>query len=549
MISYFKYTAGESFTLNGDDYSGFFTVVNGSAYTGKSITPDSRLLVSKDTLLANCYLAKKEFDRTAAPVRGSNVIALPEISPRNVIDQNFLNKNLGILNDNNLNLYSLNLNSDINLINFEDSFTDGTSYFLGVSSGSSDLQNTDTSLSKDNAQALQIVPFSHTDRLGRGIDDLDNTVDSVLLVNGDKSYKYITTTTTGSQTLCGTFATNGSLKQIMEGEFPADSALTYNDNTQVLYNIAKELVPAPGGLGGRDLWHPRDLPRGGEPGHDLVAPPGWKWKSPARLDFRRGGSGDDSGKNPLGPDPDRARGAAPGEGQAADRGGWTRPTTGTDRFPELNDQDWDGAGKGRDWGSHPGTRWKWIPAEQIGPDGGAGQGETWWRPGYWDRRSQPRDWEPGENLEEFPEVDPRDLLDDQSRHPENPDRIPGLAPDIGIPSGGNEPFELRNGGRLHEQHRDGFMKPWGMEDLWRDWPRRLWIPPVPMRKVPAPWLEQPGGLGPRIPPLIRLRPGEKIDPSLGRPLTEREKKDIVEELLKRGIEVPWDLQQPARGAD
>ena len=37
MISYFKYTAGESFTLNGDDYSGFFTVVNGSAYTGKSI--------------------------------------------------------------------------------------------------------------------------------------------------------------------------------------------------------------------------------------------------------------------------------------------------------------------------------------------------------------------------------------------------------------------------------------------------------------------------------------------------------------------------------
>jgi len=236
MISYFKYTAGESFTLNDEDYTGFFNVVEGSAYTGKERTPTSELLKSKGTLLANSYLNKKEFDRTAAPVLLSQELTLPEISPKNVIDQTFLNKNLGILNDNNLNLYSLNLTSNLNLINFEDSFTDESSYFLGVSSGSIDLQPNDTILSKDNVKALQIIPFSDTDALTKGINELDDTVDSTLLVNGDKSFKYITTTTTGSQTLCGTFAKNGSLKQIKQGEFPAGSSLTYNDSLHILYN-------------------------------------------------------------------------------------------------------------------------------------------------------------------------------------------------------------------------------------------------------------------------------------------------------------------------
>ena len=239
MISYFKYTTGESFTLNGEDYTGFFTIVNGFAYTGKAVTSFSQILTFKDTILANAYLAKKEFDRTAAPVQVSDVVTSPEISPRDIINQTFLDTNLGILNDNNLNLYSLNLTSNLNLVNFGDSFTDETSYFLGVSAGFTDTKNNDTKLAKDNAHALQIVPFFHTNKLTLGISNLDNTVDSALIINGDKSFKYLTTTTTGSQTLCGTFAKNGSLKSIKQGEFEAGSSLIYNDSSKILYNVVQ----------------------------------------------------------------------------------------------------------------------------------------------------------------------------------------------------------------------------------------------------------------------------------------------------------------------
>ena len=77
------------FTLNDEDYTGFFTIVDGSAYTGKAVTSSSQLLDFKDTILANAYLAKKEFDRTAAPVQVSDVVTSPEISPRDIINQTF----------------------------------------------------------------------------------------------------------------------------------------------------------------------------------------------------------------------------------------------------------------------------------------------------------------------------------------------------------------------------------------------------------------------------------------------------------------------------
>ena len=86
MIEYFKYTGGEAFTLSGAAYSGFINVIDGVAYSGKSFSSSSKLLSSTGTFLANCFLNKIEFDRTAAKVKVSNILTLPEISPRNIID-------------------------------------------------------------------------------------------------------------------------------------------------------------------------------------------------------------------------------------------------------------------------------------------------------------------------------------------------------------------------------------------------------------------------------------------------------------------------------
>ena len=53
MISYFKYTAGEAFTLDGENYAGYFNVENKKAYTGKTRTASSQPLSAKNTFLAN----------------------------------------------------------------------------------------------------------------------------------------------------------------------------------------------------------------------------------------------------------------------------------------------------------------------------------------------------------------------------------------------------------------------------------------------------------------------------------------------------------------
>ena len=108
MIDYFKYTTGNAFALSGDNYTGLFNITDGIAYTGKTFTSSSKVLSSSDTFLSNCFLRKFEFDRTTTRVDKS-IIKRPSVSPRNIIDQNFIDANLQCLNLNNLYLYSLNI--------------------------------------------------------------------------------------------------------------------------------------------------------------------------------------------------------------------------------------------------------------------------------------------------------------------------------------------------------------------------------------------------------------------------------------------------------
>ena len=97
MIGYFKYTTGNAFTFSGDNYTGLFNVVDGVAYTGKSLTSSSKVLSSSNTFLSNAFLRNFEFDRTTTPV-DRTVIKRPSISPRNIIDQTFMDTNLQLLN-------------------------------------------------------------------------------------------------------------------------------------------------------------------------------------------------------------------------------------------------------------------------------------------------------------------------------------------------------------------------------------------------------------------------------------------------------------------
>ena len=256
MISYFKYTSGESFTLSGGDYTGLFNVVNGRAFSGKSLTPTSTPLSSKGTFIGNAFLAEKEFDRTVQVPRFNEIITKPHISPKDIIDQSFINTNLDILNDNNLNLYALNIVSNPQIINFQSNNMDGDSFLLALSS-LSESDTDDVNLAKPNLNAINALPFSsivlQSDGIVRadnevpsklrGLSALDFTKSSTIVVNRDQTFNYFTVTPTATFAFSGSFAKNSPLtfREEISEVIPPNTTLTYDNNTDTLYNLGKDI--------------------------------------------------------------------------------------------------------------------------------------------------------------------------------------------------------------------------------------------------------------------------------------------------------------------
>ena len=243
MIEYFKYTTGGSFTLSGADYSGFVNVRDGIAYSGKTLSDTSVILESQDTFYANCLIHKLEFDRTSDQINKSKILTPLQVSPRKVIDQTFIDTNLEILNQNNLNLYALNIISRTDLLNFKNSAADGNAYFLGLSSGKNDIRNNDTKMAKDNVFPIQIDPFSFIDKVP-GVSVLDDTIDSTLFVYDDETFFYFTTTDTSSHTFSGSFAKNSNFVPVTpdadtgETLFKGATRFSYDNSTDILYSLS-----------------------------------------------------------------------------------------------------------------------------------------------------------------------------------------------------------------------------------------------------------------------------------------------------------------------
>ena len=243
MIDYFKYTNGESFTLSGGAYQGLFNIEDGKAFSGKSFTDTSKLLSGNNMFLADAFLEEFEFDRTVSEVRSTR-LKQPFISPRNIVDQNFIDRNLQLLHLNNLNIYALSIIANPNIFDFLNSTKNGNAYFLGLSSGTLDLRNNDTKLSKTNAFPIQIDPFKDTEKVP-GVEVLDDTLDSELFIYDDESFFYfITTSDTTSYTFSGSFVTNGSLIRIEDDVFKGSSKFSYDNNTDTLYAIEYEQTGA-----------------------------------------------------------------------------------------------------------------------------------------------------------------------------------------------------------------------------------------------------------------------------------------------------------------
>jgi hypothetical protein len=262
MISYFKYTSGESFTLSGVDYKGLFNITDDNrAFTGKSLTSRSQPLSTKGTFIANSFLAKKEFDRTFQQVQADRVLTKPHISPKDIIDQAFLNKNLDILNDNNLNLYDLNILSNPEIVNFQSTSEDAASYVLALTS-MEESKRRNANLAKSNSFPFNALPFSSIydlpDAMGGagafqgtvppqlvGIDALDDAISTTLIVNKNQTFNYFITTGTVTNAYSGSFLRDSlfTLRGDETDTIAADSTLVYDNNDDTLYNLGKWTDP------------------------------------------------------------------------------------------------------------------------------------------------------------------------------------------------------------------------------------------------------------------------------------------------------------------
>lgn len=192
MITYFKYTNGESFTLNGLDYSGFFNVQDGVAYTGKIKDEFSEELASKKRFLSEFYLKKLEFDNEFNYVEN---ITPYFSSSFDILNKNTLDEMFDKINTNNLIVFkSLTINNP-GIIDFDEN----DCHFYGLSSTNRDTRNDDIMTGKN--MTTHIDNFNYSDEWAF----LENVKYGDFIVKSDQNFKYLCSTGRNLITINGSF--------------------------------------------------------------------------------------------------------------------------------------------------------------------------------------------------------------------------------------------------------------------------------------------------------------------------------------------------------
>jgi hypothetical protein len=216
MISYYKYTEGEAFTINGVDYVGFFNVIDGKSYTGKKKTTSSGELIPKQTFISEIYLRKLEFDSNY-----DNNINLMTISQEkfDIFTKTNLEKVIDVINLNNLKIYKSLVLQNPNFLNLSTKNT----FFYGLSSTYSDIRNDDYSDDGIGAKSVytQIDPFEFGGYWGF----LDNITNGTFSVNNNDDFVYFCTDNINTYTVKGSF-TDPSVKLTFDASSNEDATRT-----------------------------------------------------------------------------------------------------------------------------------------------------------------------------------------------------------------------------------------------------------------------------------------------------------------------------------
>lgn len=210
MTSYFKFTSGEAFTLNSVDYSGFFHVEEGVAYTERKKSETSEQLTPKNTFISDFYLDKMEFDNQFDSIAEVFDITANVFDILNKVE---IEKLLSIINQNNLIVFKSLIVKNPQIINF----TENDSHYYGLSSTPVDMRNDDLMLGKKN--------ISHIDPFRYEIEwtFLEKIKYGALFIKSDQTFKYLCSTGFELYTLKGSFTDEGYIEySVQELEIPEE---------------------------------------------------------------------------------------------------------------------------------------------------------------------------------------------------------------------------------------------------------------------------------------------------------------------------------------
>jgi len=226
MTSYFKYSNGEAFILDGSDYSGFFNVNGGNAYTGKLRTSDSDKLIPKKNFISKFFLSEMELDTTYGNISNptpyySNVF--------DIFNKQELDKILDKIDRNNLLIFKSLILKNPTVYRVEENDT----HFYGLSSTDLDSRNDDQPNGKN--VYTHIDPFSNDSEWGF----MDSIKMGTFLVDTHENFKYICSTGTTNYVLSGNFSNLSPLTVVSKVELPHPEALhhIYNDDHHKLISF------------------------------------------------------------------------------------------------------------------------------------------------------------------------------------------------------------------------------------------------------------------------------------------------------------------------
>ncbi len=91
-VDVFKYTEGSAFTIDGEDYIGYYTVAGNQGYPGRVIDSDTTPLTAVDNVRGNFLTERGFFNRgTTTGLELTNNIEQLKFQPSEFINQNSIN--------------------------------------------------------------------------------------------------------------------------------------------------------------------------------------------------------------------------------------------------------------------------------------------------------------------------------------------------------------------------------------------------------------------------------------------------------------------------